>query len=153
MFRRLILISSIVVALAGTAALAQGVRGNSSLRGGAGGQFRQRAGGRAERADRMLERLQQKLNLNETQVSGLRALQETRRKEMESLRQETQPKRQALRQLLQQPNPNPNDVGNATLALRNTRQRTKEIKQRFLSGLKGLLTPEQLQILPKRFNR
>src|SRR5262245_22309485 len=153
MFRRLVMISSIVVALAGTAALAQGLRGNSPVRGGAAGQFRQGAGGRAERADRMLERLQQRLNLNETQVTGLRALQETRRKEMESLRQELQPKRQALRQLLRQPNPSPNDVGNATLALRDTRQRTKEINQRFLSGLKGLLSPEQLQMLPKRFNR
>jgi len=136
MFRRLLMISSLVVTLAGTAALAQGFRGN-----------------RDGRATRLLERLQQRLNLNETQVNGVRALEENRRKEMESLRQEIAPKRQALRQLLQQPNPNPTDVGNATLALRDTRQKTRDINQRFLSGFKGLLTPEQLQMLPKRFNR
>jgi len=130
------MISSLVVTLAGTASLAQGLRGN-----------------RDGRATRLLERLQQRLNLNETQVNGVRALEENRRKEMESLRQEIAPKRQALRQLLQQPNPNPADVGNATLALRDTRQKTRDINQRFLSGFKGLLTPEQLQMLPKRFNR
>jgi len=138
MFRRIFITSTIVVALAGTAALAQGFRGNR---------------GREAQSGRLLERLQQKLNLNETQVNGIRALEENRRKEMESLRQEVQPKRQALRQLLQQPNPNPADVGNATLALRDTRQRTREINQRFMSAVKGLLTPEQLQLLPKRFNR
>jgi Spy/CpxP family protein refolding chaperone len=138
MFRRIFITSTIVVALAGTAALAQGFRGNR---------------GRQAQSGRLLERLQQKLNLNETQVNGIRALEENRRKEMESLRQEVQPKRQALRQLLQQPNPNPADVGNATLALRDTRQRTREINQRFMSAVKGLLTPEQLQLLPKRFNR
>ena len=138
MFRRIFIISTIVVTLAGTAALAQGFRGNR---------------GRQAQSGRLLERLQQKLNLNETQVNGIRALEENRRKEMESLRQEVQPKRQALRQLLQQPNPNPADVGNATLALRDTRQRTREINQRFMSAVKGLLTPEQLQLLPKRFNR
>ena len=142
MFRRLIIVSSIAVLLAGTAALAQGFRGRPGLRDGFGqGAF---AGGR-------LERLKQTLNLTDAQVNGIRALEENRRKEMESLRQEMQPKRQALRQLLQQPNPNPTDVGNATLALRDTRQRVRDINQRLISGVKGLLTPDQLQKLPKRF--
>src|SRR5215471_14481166 len=139
MFRRLLMISSIVAALAGTAALAQGFQG------------RHRGEGRNASKGRMLERLQQKLNLSEVQVNGIRGLEETRRKEMDSLRQEVQPKRQALRQLLQQPNPNPNEVGNAAIALRDTLGRVREINQRFTSGVKGLLTPEQLQNLPKRF--
>jgi Spy/CpxP family protein refolding chaperone len=138
MFRRLLIISSIVAALAGTAALAQG--------------FRNRAAGRRDALNgRMLERLQQRLSLTEVQMNGIRALDENRRKEMELLRQEMQPKRQALRELLRQPNPNPNDVGNATLALRETRGRMRDINQRFLSGVKELLTPDQLQKLPKRF--
>src|SRR5262249_14841483 len=135
MFRRTVILTSLVVALAGTAALAQGLRG------------RARAGGfPAQR----LERLQQRLNLNESQMNGLRALEENRQKEMQALREALQPKRQALRQLLQQPNPNPTDVGNATLALKQERERTRDINQRFISGLKGLLTPEQQQRLPKR---
>ena len=138
MFRRLMIITSIAAALASTAALAQGFQG------------KHRAGGKNAFEGRMIERLQQKLNLTETQMSGIRALEDTRRKEMESLRQEVQPKRQALRQLLQQPNPNPNDVGNAAIALKGTRNHVREINQRFISGVKGLLTPDQLQNLPKR---
>jgi len=132
------MISSIVAALAGTAALAQGFQG------------RHRGEGRNASEGRMLERLQQKLNLSETQMNGIRGLEDTRKKEMESLRQEVQPKREALRQLLQQPNPNPNEVGNAAIALKDTRGRMREINQRFMSGVKGLLTPDQLQNLPKR---
>jgi Spy/CpxP family protein refolding chaperone len=98
----------------------------------------------------MLERMQQRLNLNETQMNGIRALQENRKKEAESLQQDTQQKRQALRQLMQQSNPNPNDVGNATLALKEERQKMRDINQRFASGVKGLLTPDQIQKLPKR---
>jgi Spy/CpxP family protein refolding chaperone len=136
MFRRTFIITSLVFTLAGTAALAQGLRGRAARRGGS----------RTER----LERLQQKLNLNETQMNGVRALQENRRKEMEGLRGEFQQKRQALRQLMQQANPNPTDVGNATLALKQERERARGINQRFMAGVKGLLTPEQLQQLPKR---
>ena len=77
MFRRVMIFSTIAVALAGTTVLAQGLRG--------------RAGGR------VFERLQQRLNLTDTQINGVRALQENRRKETESLRQEMQQKRQALR--------------------------------------------------------
>ena len=151
MFRRLLMISSIAAALAGTVALAQDFQGKLAGRAGAARQLRQRGAGRNARDGRMLERLQQKLNLSETQMNGIRALEETRKKEMESLRQEVQPKRQALRQLLQQPNPNPNEVGNAAIALRDTRGRIREINQRFTLGVKGLLTPDQLQNLPKRF--
>jgi Spy/CpxP family protein refolding chaperone len=139
MFRRFLIISSMVVALAGTAAFAQGVRAKGLRR-----------GNRQEFSDRTLERLQQKLNLNETQLNGIRALQETRQKEAQPLQQETQQKRQALKQLLHQSNPNPTDVGNATLALKQERERMRDINQRFLSGVKGLLTPDQIQQLPKR---
>jgi Spy/CpxP family protein refolding chaperone len=83
-------------------------------------------------------------------MNGVRALQETRRKEMESLQAELRQKRQELRALVQQPNPNPTDVGNATLSLRESSQRRRAIQQRFLSGVRGLLTPDQQQALPKR---
>jgi Spy/CpxP family protein refolding chaperone len=140
MFRRFLIITTIATTLAGTAAFAQGVKGNRARRAGVSGQLRGRS----------LERLQQRLNLSESQMNGVRALQETRRTEMQSLRQEMQPKRQALRQLLQQPNPNPTDVGNATLAMKENRERVREINQRFMAGVKGMLTPDQLQQLPKR---
>jgi Spy/CpxP family protein refolding chaperone len=137
MFQRKLLISGLVIALAGTAALAQGVHKGAGARPGGRGQD-------------FVERLQRRLNLSQTQVDGIRALLETRQKEMEGLRPELRQKRQTLRQSLQQSNPNPNDVGNATLALKDTRQKAREINQQFIAGVKGLLTPEQLQQLPKR---
>lgn len=137
MFRRTIIISSIALALTGTVVLAQGVRGRAAARNALSG--------------RGFERLQQRLNLTDAQTNGIRALQENKRKETESLRQEIQPRRQALRQLLQQPNPNPTDVGNAALAMKQTRERMRDINQRFLLGFKSLLAPDQLQKLPKRF--
>ena len=149
MFRRWIIISSIAGALAGTAALAQGFRGKAALRGGFARQLRQGAAGRAF-AGRGLERLQQRLNLTDPQMNGIRALRENQRTEMESLRQEVQQKRKALRELVQEANPNPADVGNATLALKESRERMRGINQRFISGVKGLLTPDPLQKLPKR---
>jgi Spy/CpxP family protein refolding chaperone len=119
--------------LVGTVAMAQGFRGRPGFRGD------------------FSSRLKERLNLTDAQVNGIQALKENRRKDMQSLRQEMQPKRQALRQLLNQPSPNPTDVGNATLALKQTRERARDINQRFISGVKGLLTPDQLQKLPKRF--
>ncbi len=109
-----------------------------------------RAARQAEIASRRMDRIQQRLNLSDSQLNGIHALQENRRKEMESLQQEVQQKRQALRQLLQQPNPNPSEIGNATLALRDTRGRSRDINQRYQSGVKSLLTPDQQQRLPKR---
>jgi Spy/CpxP family protein refolding chaperone len=138
MFRRKIFTSCLVVGLAGTALLAQGLHGRTA------GRFGGQAG------QNFIERMQQKLNLTPAQVEGIRALQDTRQKEMQALRQEMQPERKALRQLLQQANPNPTDVGKATLAMRGTREKAREINQKFVSGVKGLLTPEQLQKLPKR---
>ena len=138
MFRRTILTSCLVVALAGTAVLAQG--------------FHDKAAGRfgAQSGQNFIERMQQRLNLTPAQVNGIRGLQENRQKEMQALRQEMQPERKALRQLLQQPSPNPTDVGNATLAMRGTREKAREINQKFVAGVKGLLTPDQIQKLPKR---
>ena len=137
MFRRTAIISTLLIALAGSAVLAQGLRG--------------RAAGRQGLAGRGLNRLQQRLNLTDAQMNGIRALQENKRKETQALRQEIRPQRQALRQLLQQPNPNPTDVGNATLAVRQSRQRQRDINQRYTMGFKSLLAPDQLQKLPKRF--
>jgi Spy/CpxP family protein refolding chaperone len=136
MFQRTIIIATAVTALLAVSVFGQGLRGRAAGR----------AGGPAQR----IEKLQKKLNLTDTQMSGIRALAETRRQEMQSLRQELKPKRQALRQSMQENNPNPADVGTAALALKDTGERRRDINQRFLSGVKGLLTPAQLQELPKR---
>ena len=154
MFRRTIIISSLIVALAGTATMAQGLRAKAAGRQGLAAQLRDRlATRRGNQMDRRLQKLQQNLGLSASQVSGIQALEENRRRETESLQQELQQKRQALAQILRQPNPNANEVGNATLALKELRERRREINQRFASGVKGLLTPDQLQRLPKNRQR
>lgn len=129
MFRRTIIITSLIAALAGSSLLAQGLR--------------QRKVGPDGVPDQLIQRLQQNLNLTDSQVNGIKALAENRRKEMESLQQEMQQKRQAMRALMQQANPNANEVGNAMLALKETRQRAKAVQERFQSGVQALLTPEQ----------
>ena len=150
MFRRTVIIASLTLALASAAALAQGQRQKEAAGRGLAGQLRDKlAARRGGLADRKLERIQQKLGLNASQMNGIEALQENRRRELESLQQELQQKRQALAQLLRQPNPNPNEVGNAALALKETRERQREINQRFAAGVKGLLTPDQKEKLPK----
>jgi Spy/CpxP family protein refolding chaperone len=137
MFRRLALVITCGIALTGSAAAAQGLRNKSGLH--------------DRVASRSLERFQRRMNLNETQAAQIRALQESRLKEIQSLRQESQSKRQSLRQLLRQPDPNPNEVGNAIIALRaGARGRKRDINARFAAGVKALLTPEQAQKLPKR---
>ncbi len=135
MFRRTIIISSLFIALVGTSVWAQGVRRNAGPR---------------ERQGPGIARLVERLNLTEVQKNGIRALQQTRQQEMRSLQDEMRQKRQALRELMQQQNPNPADVGNATLALRELRERRRSINERFLSGIRALLTPEQLEQLPRR---
>lgn len=137
MVRKTVIISSIAIALIASAALGQGRGGKARGRNALGG-------------GRVLERLEQRLNLTDVQKNGLNALEENRRKESDSLRQEIQQKRQAIRQLMRQANPNPTDIGNATLAMKETRERMRGINQRFTSGFKALLTPDQLQKLPKR---
>jgi len=105
MFRRFAVISTIALALAGTADAAQ-----------------RRAGRREPRQDRVVERLQQRRNLNDAQVNGLRALQEGRQRELQSLRQELRQKGQRSRELRQE-----------------TRERRRDINQRFRSGVRGLV--------------
>ena len=138
MSRRGIIVSSLalMLVLASASLPAQGLRRQAGPRG------RQGPG---------IERLQERLNLTPAQVNGIQALQENRRKEMQSLNEEMRQKRQYLRSLMQQTNPNPTDVGNAALAVKETRERARAINERFLSGVKGLLTPEQQQKLPKGF--
>lgn len=129
MFRRTIIITTLIAALTATSIYGQGLRARRAGRGGS--------------SEQLIERLQQKLNLTEAQVSGIKALAENRRKEMESLQQEVRGKRQALRSLMQQSNPNPTEIGNAALSMKETRQRARAIQERFQSGVKALLTPEQ----------
>jgi Spy/CpxP family protein refolding chaperone len=135
MVRRLLIFTSVAAALAGTA-LAQG-RHKKTVEGGSSGH--------------LLARIERRLNLTDAQKNQIQALDEKRRMEMQALRQDSKPERKALKQLLRQSNPNPNEVGTAAITLRNnTLEQKRDINQRFTSGVNEILTPEQLRTLPKR---
>jgi hypothetical protein len=121
MFHRFVVVATIALALTGTADAAQ--------RRAAG----QRAERRNERQDRVGQRLQQRFNLNDTQMNGVRTLQESRKKEMQALRQELRQNRDTSQDLR-----------------RESRDRRRDINQRFKSGVRGLLTPDQLQRTPRQ---
>jgi Spy/CpxP family protein refolding chaperone len=76
MFRRLIIIAGLIMALAATSVWAQGLRRRANPEGRQGQ-------GRGQR----IERLQERLNLTEAQMNEIRALQEIRRKEAEAANQ------------------------------------------------------------------
>jgi Spy/CpxP family protein refolding chaperone len=123
--------------------------------------FAQRSGGlRGQLGQgRGIDRIQQALNLTADQVNSLKALTESQRQALQPLVKEAREKAQALRDLQQQPNPNPTDIGNAMLAMRATRERMKAAQQNFRQSLNNLLTTEQREKLDqmktrtKRFGR
>ena len=85
------------------------------------------------------------MNLTEEQKQTLRALREGNRTQRQTLMQDTRQKAQALRDLLSQANPNPTDVGNAALALKQARARARELRQQTMKNFRNNLTPEQLK--------
>ncbi len=133
MFRKTAIVSILLVALSAGITLGQGRRNN-----------------RQPFGERMIQRLQRTLNLTESQMNGIRALDQTRRAEMEATQLERRTKREAVKALMDQPNPDPTVLGRAMLEMRETREKVRTINERFRSGINGLLTPEQQLLLRSR---
>jgi len=116
-----------------------------------GGQrVRDRLQNRPKLADRLnqgreksIERVRQILNLTEAQVASLRSLLDERRQAVQAVSQHARAKREALRNLTAQPNPNPTEIGNAVLALRQVREPIRQAQTNFQTGFENLLTPDQ----------
>jgi len=87
------------------------------------------------------------LNLTPDQINNLKSIRQGNKSQRQSIRQDARQKREALRSLMAQGNPNPTDVGNATLALKQVRERAQQLRQQSLSSFKGSLTPEQQRTL------
>jgi Spy/CpxP family protein refolding chaperone len=102
---------------------------------------------------RSLERIQKALNLTADQMSSLQALIDSRRSNWEALAQEMRQNMGVLRDLQQQPNPNPTDLGNAMLALRSTREKIKIAQDEFYTMFSNLLTTDQKTTLDGIKNR
>ena len=74
--------------------------------------------------DRSLDTLKSTLSLSDDQVSKIRQLVQSRRERMDSVREDVQPKFEALMRLMNRPNPDPNAVGRAALDLKQAHDRS-----------------------------
>lgn len=96
---------------------------------------------------RALSQVQQVLNLNDTQIDAVSVLIDSRNQELRQISQEAREQGQVVHGLLNEPSPNPADIGTAILLLRETWSRRQQVEERFQSGFRALLRPEQLQTL------
>ncbi len=74
---------------------------------------------------------------------ALKALVEANKPNRQAIRQEIRHKVQAVKNLRSQANPNPTELGNAMLALREARGRAQQMRQDTMERFKNSLTPEQ----------
>jgi Spy/CpxP family protein refolding chaperone len=99
------------------------------------------------RSDRRGARLAEYLGLDAQQRAALQQLQKQHRDEMKPLWEEGRELRRKLRAVIEAEKPDPQAVGEATLALKAHRERTKADRAEFEQKIEGLLTPEQKQKL------
>ena len=92
-------------------------------------------------------RFKQALNLTPDQISGMKAIVESNKAQRQALGQDARQKAQTLRDLTAQSNPNPTDVGNAVLALKQVRSQAQQMREQTLEKFKALLTPDQVKTL------
>src|SRR5262245_27231518 len=94
-----------------------------------------------------MTRLKDALNLTDAQVDAIKSLIQTQRQQAQSTMTEIQQKRQTLSALLDAASPNPTNVGNAAIDLRNSEKKLQGLRNSFITQLKALLTGDQQQKL------
>ena len=96
-----------------------------------------------DRAARRAEWLAKELNLTEEQKASWRAMREQHQAEMQPLRDEGRALHEKLRAAMKAENPDPQVVGEATIALNQHRQAVEAVRKAFHEKLAKELTPEQ----------
>ena len=81
-----------------------------------------------------LGRLGNALDLTPAQIDQLKQIREANKSQREAITQELRQKRQALRELMAQNNPDPAQVGNAMLGLKQAQKRGQELRQQGAGG-------------------
>jgi Spy/CpxP family protein refolding chaperone len=99
------------------------------------------------RSDRRGARLAEYLGLDAQQKAALQQLQKQHRDEMKPSWEQGRELRRKLRAATDAEDPDPQAVGEATLALKAHRDRMKASRAEFEQKLESLLTPEQKQKL------
>jgi Spy/CpxP family protein refolding chaperone len=89
------------------------------------------------------QRLVQILGLSEEQQATWKSLSEQHRTDMQPLREEGKTLRHELKAATDATKPDPTKVGQATLALKQHREKVRASREAFVAQLDGVLTPEQ----------
>ena len=87
------------------------------------------------------------LNLTPDQVNNLKSIRQANRTQRQNTAQDTRQKREALKNLMAQSNPNPTELGNAVLALKQARGQAQQLRQQALNNFKNSLTADQQKTL------
>ena len=93
------------------------------------------------------DRLSQYLGLSEQQQAQWKTMREQQREQMKPLRDEGRALRQKLQQALGATQPDPQAVGQATIALSAHREKVRAQRDQFRQQLAGILDPQQKQKL------
>jgi Spy/CpxP family protein refolding chaperone len=96
-----------------------------------------------DRGARRAERLANELDLTEAQRASWQAMREQHEAEMQPLRDEGRALHEKLRAAMKAENPDPQAVGEATIALERHRQAVEAARKAFRDKLATQLTPEQ----------
>src|SRR5262245_11404971 len=98
---------------------------------------------RSDRGGRRAQWLAQERGLTEEQKASWRAMREQHQSEMQPLLEEGRALHEKLRAALQSENPDPQAVGEATLAVEQHRKNIEAAQKAYHEKLAAQLTPEQ----------
>jgi Spy/CpxP family protein refolding chaperone len=90
-----------------------------------------------------LERLSRVLDLTADQTANAQPLADALKARLEPFHDSARQQRKALHDLLEAPAPDARQVGQAVMALRQTREQARAAFEEFDRGFSALLTPEQ----------
>ena len=90
-----------------------------------------------------LKVLQNNLNLSDSQTARVRELAESRRSRFQSIREDMRPKFKELMGLLDKPNPDPNAVGQAAIALKQVHDRARSEQASVEKDFMNILNDNQ----------
>ena len=99
--------------------------------------------GPAKRFEEPLTVLQNNLNLSDSQTARVRELAESRRSRFQSIREDMRPKFKELMGLLDKPNPDPNAVGQAAIALKQVHDRARSEQASVEKDFMNILNDNQ----------
>src|SRR5690349_21634296 len=87
--------------------------------------------------------LKNALNLTDAQVSAIQSSAQAAQQQTKTINADLRTRRQTLESLLSAASPNPNDVGNAALAVRASENQLRTVQSNLLTSIRNTLTSDQ----------